>query len=195
VKSIAVLPFRVLSSEKGDEYLSLGLADALITSLSQTRQVVVRQTEAVTKVRWHRERSTRSGREQNVEAVLDGQVQRMVSGVHVTARLVRTSDGASLWADHFDEQFTHIFAVEDAILRGSFDCDQNDGGQERRGQKRLTRRYTVTMKLTRLTSGPLFVEQANSRQPAESVAVLSTSDRLDPNYALPMLAWQTITRS
>src|SRR5207245_1802292 len=47
VRSIAVLPFKVLSIDKGDEYLSLGLADALITSLSQTRQVIVRQTDAV----------------------------------------------------------------------------------------------------------------------------------------------------
>ena len=93
VRSIAVLPFRVLSSEKGDEYLSLGLADALITSLSQTRQVIVRQTEAVAKYQNTGKDPLEAGREQGVDAVLEGQVQRIGDRVRVTARLVRTSDG------------------------------------------------------------------------------------------------------
>src|SRR5216684_5046850 len=115
VRSIAVLPFRVLSSEKGDEYLSLGLADALITSLSQTRQVIVRQTDAVSKYQNTGKDPLEAGREQGVDAVLEGQVQRFGDRVRVTARLVRTSDGTSLWADRFEEKFTNIFAVEDAV--------------------------------------------------------------------------------
>src|SRR5207249_10969089 len=98
VKSIAVLPFRVLSSEKGDEYLSLGLADALITSLSQTRQVVVRQTEAVAKYQNTGKDPLEAGREQGVDAVLEGQVQRIEDRVRVTARLVRTSGARGRWA-------------------------------------------------------------------------------------------------
>src|SRR6267142_1921932 len=143
VRSIAVLPFRVLSSEKGDEYLSLGLADALITSLSQTRQLVVRSTEAVAKYADKEKDPLEAGREQNVEAVLDGQVQRIGERVHVTARLVRISDGASLWADHFDEGFTHIFAVEDAIAeRVASTVIKTMAGKSDVEQKRLTRRYT-----------------------------------------------------
>jgi TolB-like protein/Tfp pilus assembly protein PilF len=115
VRSIAVLPFRVLSNDKGDEYLSLGLADALITSLSQTRQVIVRQTDAVAKYQSAGKDPLDAGREQGVDAVLEGQVQRIGDRVRVTARLVRTSDGTSLWADRFEEKFTNIFAVEDAV--------------------------------------------------------------------------------
>src|SRR6267378_7453508 len=99
VRSIAVLPFRVLSGEKGDEYLSLGLADALITSLSQTRQVIVRQTDAISRYQNTGKDPLEAGREHGVDAVLEGQVQRIGDRVRVTARLVRTSDGTSLWAD------------------------------------------------------------------------------------------------
>src|SRR5439155_18024408 len=115
VSSIALLPSMLLSTEKGDECLRLGLAGALITSLSQSRQVIVRQTEAVAKYQNTGKDPLEAGREQGVDAVLEGQVQRIEDRVRVTARLVRTSDGTSLWADHFDEQFTNIFAVEDAI--------------------------------------------------------------------------------
>src|SRR6266849_7335878 len=143
VRSIAVLPFRVLSSEKGDEYLSLGLADALITSLSQTRQVIVRQTDAVSKYQNAGKDPLAAGREQGVDAVLEGQVQRIGDRVRVTARLVRTSDGTSLWADRFEEKFTNIFAVEDAVAekvaRTTILAMKGAGEAP---TERLTKRYT-----------------------------------------------------
>src|SRR5262249_18506979 len=104
-KTIAVLPFSVLSAEKGDDYLSLGLADALITTLSQTRQVIVRQTGAVAKYQNTATDPLAAGREQGVDVVLEGQVQRVGDRVRVSARLVQTSDGTALWADRFDEEF------------------------------------------------------------------------------------------
>ena len=143
VRSIAVLPFRVLSSEKGDEYLSLGLADALITSLSQTRQVIVRQTEAVAKYQNTGKDPLEAGREQGVDAVLEGQVQRIGDRVRVTARLVRTSDGTSLWADRFEEKFTNIFAVEDAVaekVARTTILAMKGAGEAT--TERLTKRYT-----------------------------------------------------
>ncbi len=143
VRSIAVLPFRVLSGEKGDEYLSLGLADALITSLSQTRQVIVRQTDAVAKYQNTGKDPLEAGREQGVDAVLEGQVQRIGDRVRVTARLVRTSDGTSLWADRFEEKFTNIFAVEDAVAekvaRTTILAMKGAGEAP---NERLTKRYT-----------------------------------------------------
>ncbi len=186
VKSIAVLPFRVLSSEKGDEYLSLGLADALITSLSQTRQVVVRQTEAVTKYAGTEKDPLEAGREQNVEAVLDGQVQRIGERVHVTARLVRISDGASLWADHFDEQFTHIFAVEDAIAeRVASTVIKTMAGKSDVEQKRLTRRYTDNNEAYQAyLRGRYLWNKRTVDSLQKALQYFQQAIRLDPNYAL-----------
>jgi len=90
----------------GIEYLSLGLADALITSLSQTPAGDRAPGGCRSQVSKHGQGHLDAGREQGVDAVLEGQVQRIGDRVRVSARLVRTSDGASLWADRFEEKFT-----------------------------------------------------------------------------------------
>ena len=56
-----------------------------------------------------------AGRELGVESVLDGSVQRWGDKIRVNVRLVSTADGASLWSSTFDEKFTDIFVVQDAI--------------------------------------------------------------------------------
>lgn len=188
IRSIAVLPFKVLSSEKDDEYLSLGLADALITSLSQTRQVIVRQTETISKYQSSGKDPLEAGREQNVDAVLEGQVQRIGDRVRVTARLVRTSDGASLWADHFDEQFTNIFTVEDAIaekvartairaMNGS-NADAATGG-------RITKRYTDNnLAYEAYIKGRYLWNKRTVDSLHKALAYFQEAIRLDPNYSL-----------
>lgn len=184
VRSVAVLPFKVLSAEKDDEYLSLGLADALITSLSHTRQIIVRQTGAVSKYAKTETDPLAAGREQGVEAVLDGQVQRIGERVRVTARLVRTSDGAPLWADRFDEQFTHIFTVEDAIAekvaRALLRTMTSSAGQQQ-----LTRRYTENNAAYQAyLKGRYFWNKRTTASFQSAVAHFQQATRLDPNYAL-----------
>jgi DNA-binding winged helix-turn-helix (wHTH) protein/TolB-like protein/lipoprotein NlpI len=184
LRSVAVLPFRVLSSEKDDEYLSLGLADALITSLSHTRQIIVRQTSAVSKYAWTEKDPLEAGREQGVEAVLDGQVQRIGERVRVTARLVRTSDGAPLWADRFDEHFTHVFAIEDAIAEKVAQAMIRTmaGAAE---QKHLTRRYTENNEAYQAyLKGRHFWNKRTTTSFEQAVAHFQQAIRLDPNYAL-----------
>jgi DNA-binding winged helix-turn-helix (wHTH) protein/TolB-like protein/Flp pilus assembly protein TadD len=184
LRSVAVLPFRVLSAEKGDEYLSLGLADALITSLSHTRQLIVRQTSAVSKYAKAEKDPLEAGREQGVEAVLDGQVQRIGERVRVTARLVRTSDGAPLWADRFDEQFTHVFAVEDAIAEKVAQAMIRTMavGAE---QKHHTRRYTENNEAYQAyLKGRFFWNKRTVASFRNAVAHFQQAIRLDPNYAL-----------
>ncbi len=184
VRSVAVLPFRVLSNEKDDEYLSLGLADVLITSLSHTRQIIVRQTSAVSKYLKSDKDPLEAGREQGVEAVLDGQVQRIGERVRVTARLVRTSDGVSLWAGRFDEQFTHIFNVEDAIAEKVAQAmiRTMTGGDQ---QKHLTRRYTENNDAYQAyLKGRYFWNKRTVTSFRSAVAHFQQAIELDPNYAL-----------
>ena len=187
VRSVAVLPFRVLSAEKDDEYLSLGLADALITSLSHTRQIIVRQTSAVSKYAKAEKDPLEAGREQGVEAVLDGQVQRIGERVRVTARLVRTSDGASLWADRFDEQFTHIFTVEDAIAEkvARAMIRSMTSGATGGEQKQITRRYTENNDAYQAyLKGRYFWNKRTTPGFRSAAANFEQAIRLDPNYAL-----------
>src|SRR5207248_10436902 len=115
VKSLAVLPFKPLAAEAGDEYLGTGLADALITRLSNIKQVVVRPTSAVLRYA-HSDRNLLAvGQELQVDSLLDGSVQKSGDQIRVTVQLVRVSDGTPLWAHTFDEKGTNIFAIEDKV--------------------------------------------------------------------------------
>jgi DNA-binding winged helix-turn-helix (wHTH) protein/TolB-like protein/Tfp pilus assembly protein PilF len=115
VGSLAVLPFRPIGAGAEDEYLGLGMADALITKLSNIKEVSVRPTSAVRKYVAPDQDPVAAGRELRVGAVVEGSVQRVGEQVRVTVQLVSVRDGAPLWAGTFDEHFTNIFAVQDQI--------------------------------------------------------------------------------
>jgi TolB-like protein/DNA-binding winged helix-turn-helix (wHTH) protein/Tfp pilus assembly protein PilF len=184
VKSVAVLPFKTLNVGKDDEYLSLGLADALITSLSHTRQLIVRQTGAVSKYAKVEKDPLEAGREQGVEAVLDGQIQRAGERVRVTARLVRTSDGAPLWADRFDEAFTHIFTIEDAIAEkvARSMLRSLNAGDER---KPITKPHTPNNEAYQAyLKGRYFWNKRTVASFRQAAVNFEEATRLDPNYAL-----------
>ena len=114
-KTIAVLPFKPLVSAARDESLELGMAETLIGRIGVADAVSVRPIGAVRRYMDLEQDAAAAGRELGVEAVLDGHIQRAGGRVRVTARLVQVADGRQLWAGKFDEQFTDIFAVQDAI--------------------------------------------------------------------------------
>jgi DNA-binding winged helix-turn-helix (wHTH) protein/TolB-like protein/Tfp pilus assembly protein PilF len=115
VRSIAVLPFKPLGAEAEEAYLGPGMADALITKLSGNGRVAVTPTSAVLRYSAAGQDPQAAGRELGVDAVLDGKVQRAGEQVRVTVQLVRVRDGANLWAEKFDGQFSNIFRIQDAI--------------------------------------------------------------------------------
>ena len=115
INSIAVLPFKPLVITDRDETLELGMADTLITKLSNVRQVNVRPISAVRKYTGLEQDAIAAGRDQQVDAVLDGVIQRAGDKVRVSVRFLRVSDQAQLWSGEFQEQMTEIFAVQDSI--------------------------------------------------------------------------------
>jgi TolB-like protein len=115
IRAIAVLPFKPLVEASRDEILEMGMADTLITRLSSIRQVNVRPMTALRKYAGLEQDAIAAGREQRVDAVLDGSIQKSGETIRVTVRLVRIADGAELWTGQFDETFTDIFSVQDAI--------------------------------------------------------------------------------
>jgi DNA-binding winged helix-turn-helix (wHTH) protein len=115
IPSLAVLPFKTLCAEGCDQELGLGLADALITRLSNLSEVTVRPTSAISRYRGLEQDPAIAGNELGVEIVLEGGIQIAGGRVRVTVQLVSVADGASVWAEKFDENFSDIFSVEDAI--------------------------------------------------------------------------------
>jgi serine/threonine protein kinase/Tol biopolymer transport system component/tetratricopeptide (TPR) repeat protein len=114
--SIAVLPFQLLATgDKSDEYLGAGLADALITRLSNIRRISVRPTSSVLKYAQTPHESVAAARELAVEYLLEGRMRRVTDRVRVTVQLLRGRDGTALWAAKFDEKFTDILNLEDSL--------------------------------------------------------------------------------
>jgi TolB-like protein/Tfp pilus assembly protein PilF len=140
INSIAVLPFKLLAGVGEEEYLGLGLTDALVVRLSQLRRVTVRPTSSVRRYARADQDPVAAGRELRVEAVLDGNVHRAADRVRVTAQLIRVETEEPLWAGKFDAPFTDIFAVEDSISERVAEALAPElTGEDRR---RLARRHT-----------------------------------------------------
>ena len=115
LRTIAVLPFKPLSTGADDEYFRTGMADALIIKLGSLKQIVVRPTSAVLRYTDSKEDAQTIGRALGVDAVLEGYIQRDGERIRATARLLSVRDGAQLWAGSFDDSFTNVFAVQDSI--------------------------------------------------------------------------------
>ena len=118
VRSLAVLPLTPLPRDEEGVFLGLGIADALITSLSNVRQLSVRPTSAILRLVDAKETApATAGRELGVEAVLEGTVQRHGNRLRVTVQLVSVERGVPLWAESFRGAFTDPFEAQDAIAR------------------------------------------------------------------------------
>src|SRR5262249_45475163 len=87
IHSLAILPFRPISEQNRDEFLELGMADALITKLSNITQVSVVPTGLVRKYTSLTQDPIAAGKELKVDSVLEGSVQKLQQRIRVTARL------------------------------------------------------------------------------------------------------------
>jgi TolB-like protein/DNA-binding winged helix-turn-helix (wHTH) protein/Flp pilus assembly protein TadD len=114
-RSIAVLPFRLIGSERNNELLGLGMADALTNKLSGLHRIRVLPASSVSKYEGDATDPQAAGRELGVDAVLHGTVQSNGDRVRITAQLIHSSDGQTLWAGKFDEQLNDIFNLQDSI--------------------------------------------------------------------------------
>jgi DNA-binding winged helix-turn-helix (wHTH) protein/TolB-like protein/tetratricopeptide (TPR) repeat protein len=190
IKSIAVLPFKPLLAESRDESLELGMADTLIARLSNIREINVRPISSVRKYGALEQDPLAAGREQRVDAVLDGQIQKAGEKVRVTVRLLRVADGVPIWASQFDEKMTDIFAVQDSISeRVTAALAVRLTSEEQRG---LTKRHTADIEayqlylkgryhLNRLTDDGFFkgrdyFQQAIDKDPNYAVAYAGLAD-------------------
>jgi serine/threonine protein kinase/tetratricopeptide (TPR) repeat protein len=118
--SIAVLPFKLLGvqakHDTGDEYLGIGLADALITRLSNVRRFVVRPTGSVLAYGTGDTGDPfTAGHDLDVEYIIDGNIRRGGDKLRVTVQLLEVRVGATRWASQFDEHYGDVLKLEDSI--------------------------------------------------------------------------------
>ncbi len=186
IKSLAVLPLKSLDS--GESYLGLGIADAVIRRISQTGELTVRPTSAVRRYLTEDTDALTAAQQLTADAVLEGSVQRAEDRLRVSVNLLRTSDGASLWADSFDMRAADVFTIQDTVaqhvatrLRLQLDASQKES---------LTKRYTSNPEAYEYyLKGRATLEQQTTSigdvHPTETaVGYFKKAVEQDPKYAL-----------
>ena len=182
IRSIAVLPFKPLVADDRDESLEVGLADTIITRLSRQRQVIVRPTSAVRRYATTEVDAVAVGREQRVEAVLDGSIQKSADRIRVTVRLVNVADGRQLWSEKFDEKSTDIFRIQDSIAQQVAAALMPLTGGEK---ELLARRDTEDPEAYSFyIKGRYFWNKRTPESIEKSIEFFNQAIARDPNYAL-----------
>jgi len=183
VRSLAALPFKPLGSESGDEFLGLGMADALILKLGGFDGLTVMTTGSIAQYTGRGHDAREVGKRLGVDAVLDGTIQRDGDRVRVTATLLDLRDGKILWSGKFDEQFTDIFALQDSIsekVSGALKLRLAEG---RRSQP--AGRFTANMDAYQLYSmGIFFCNKDTPEGVSKAAEYFRQAIEKDPNYAL-----------
>ena len=183
IKSLAVLPFKPLVADQRDESLEMGMAETLISRLSHNREIVVRPLSSVRRYTNLDQDPLVAGRELSVESVLEGHIQMVGDRTRVTVRLMRVGDGQQLWAGQFDEKFTDIFAVQDAISErvASALALQLTGDE----QKELKRHYTENAEAYQLyLYGRFYRNKRTEVGSRTAIEYFEKAIAKDPNYAL-----------
>ena len=183
IKTVAVLPFKPLVAENRDEALEMGMADTLISRLGNNREIIVRPLSSVRKFGNLEQDANSAGRELGVDAILDGSIQRWGDKIRVNIRLVKVFDGTLLWTGTFDEKFTDIFIVQDAIsTKVAAALALKLSGDEK---MRLTRRYTENVEAYGLyLRGRFHIFKLTPPEMNKGISYFQQAIAIDPGYAL-----------
>lgn len=113
---LAVLPFKNLSADPRQEYLSDGITADLITDLANVENVAVIARNS-TFVYKNTDIDVRRIKEElGVDYVVEGSVRKADKKVRISARLIDASNGINVWADRFDAEFSDMFAIQDKVV-------------------------------------------------------------------------------
>ena len=113
--SIAVMPFANMSGDPDQEYFADGMVEEIITALSRIRWLFVIARNSSFTYRGQAVDVKRVGRELGVRYVLEGSVRKSGTRVRITTQLIDATNGAHLWADHFDGSLEDVLDLQDQV--------------------------------------------------------------------------------
>jgi TolB-like protein/Flp pilus assembly protein TadD len=113
--SIAVLPFTNIGKDPEQNYFADGMAEDIITALSQCSWLFVIARSSSFTYRGRTADVRQIGRELGVRYVLEGSVRRVGDRLRFAAQLVDTASGAHIWANRFDGEMSDVFELQDRI--------------------------------------------------------------------------------
>jgi serine/threonine protein kinase/tetratricopeptide (TPR) repeat protein len=117
IDSIAVLPFVNATGDAGNEYLSDGLTDSLISALSRTQQTKVMARSGAFRFKGKEDDPQAIGKALQVAAILTARLTQHGDNMAVQADLISTADGSELWGAHYERKQAEIMQVQEDIAR------------------------------------------------------------------------------
>lgn len=183
IDSIAVLPFANVGDNKDLEYMSDGITESLINSLSEVSSLRVLPRSTVFQFKGQDARAQKIGKELDVKAVLTGRVVLRGTNLNVQVELIDVQKQAQLWGEQYNRNMTDIIAVQEEIAKQiSQKLRLRLTGEE---EKRLTKRYTEDVEAYQLyLKGRYYWAKRTAENLHKAVAYFNQSIQTDPGYAL-----------
>ena len=181
INSIAILPLVNASSDPNMEYLSDGITEVLINSLSRLPKLRVMARSTMFRYKGIDIDPLQIGNDLGVRAILTGRVRQINSNLIIGAELVDVSDGSQLWGEQYNRQMSDIFAIQEEISQEILDTLRLKlGGKEKKiaFQCCNTKAYELYLK------GRFHWNKWNLEGFQRSIEFFEQAIALDPNFAL-----------
>jgi serine/threonine protein kinase/tetratricopeptide (TPR) repeat protein len=182
-KSVAVLPFDNQNRDPNIDYLSDGITESIIHSLSQLSQLKVMARSTVFQYKGKDVDPRKVGHDLGVGAVVMGRLLQQGDKLTIQTELVNVSDGTELWGQQYNRKVADVFAVQEEIAKEiSEKLRLKLSGAER---QQLAKRSTENLKAFQYYMQGLSFAQRRTRE--DLLTAISYYDRAieeDRNYAL-----------
>jgi eukaryotic-like serine/threonine-protein kinase len=183
IDSIAVLPFVNQTQDPETEYLSDGLTESIINSLTQLPDLRVIARSFVFRYKGKETDPIAIGNALGVRAVLMGRVTQRGDDLTVSVELVDVNDNKQLWGEHYKRKVSDLLAVQRDIAQEiSSNLRTKISGEV---HNRVTKRYTENAEAYQLyLKGRYFWNKRTGEGLKESIKYFNQAIERDPNYAL-----------
>ena len=183
LRSVAILPFENVGADPELEYLSDGITESIISSLSQLPYVRVMARSAVFRYKGPGIDPQAVGRDLRLHAVLTGRVVPHGNTLTIGAELVDVQNGWRLWGEVYTRSLSEIFAVQEDIAEEiASNLSLQLSGEER---KVFAKRHTGNVEAYRdYLKGRYYCNKMNPDALRKSVGCFQQAIEKDPHYAL-----------
>ena len=183
INSLAVLPLVNATSDPNAEYLSDGITESIINSLSQLPQLKVMSRNTVFRYKGREIDSSQVGRELNVRTLLLGRVLQLGDRLVVRAELIDVDEGTQLWGEQYNRRGDDIFELQEEIASEIAEKLRLRLSGAEKG--RLTKRYTENAEAYGLyLKGRYFWNKRTLEAVEKGIEYFKRAIELDPDYAL-----------
>jgi len=194
VKSIAVLPFVNENGNQDTEYLSDGISESLINSLSQLPGVKVIARSSSFQYKGRNVNLQEAAKALGVETILTGRVSQRGDSVQIGAELVNVRDKSQMWGEQYNRKLTDVLAVQQEISREVSNKLRLKLSGE--GQQYITKTYTQSPEAYELyLKGQYLMGKGTEEEFKRAIHYYQQAIDKDPNYALSYVGIANASRA